>query len=62
MRIRQALRIAALGAALAGCAGAPFEYRSQLEIPEGPGLFSGEEGALVFRPRQAARSAEEIDQ
>jgi len=36
MGARQALALALLGAALAGCAAAPFEYRSQLEIPEGP--------------------------
>lgn len=57
MRIRQSLYIAALAAALAGCAAAPFEYRSSLEIPEGPGLFSGEDGAFVLRPPQAGRSA-----
>lgn len=59
MRVRQPLCIAALAAALAGCAAAPSEYRSQLEILEGPGMFSGEEGAFVFRTRPAARSAVE---
>lgn len=51
MSLRQALCLALLGAALAGCAAAPFEYHSQREIPEGPGMFSGEEGAFVFRSR-----------
>ena len=51
MSARLALCCALLGAVLAGCAAAPFEYRSQREIPEGPGMFSGEEGAFVFRSR-----------
>lgn len=29
----------------AGCAGKPFEYHSQQEIPRGSGAFSGEDGA-----------------
>jgi hypothetical protein len=45
-----------------GCGGAPFAYHSQREIPRGPGMFSGEEGAFVFRaPRAApAPSADEL--
>ena len=38
-----------LAAALAGCGAAPFEYHPQSEIPRGPGMLSGEEGALVLR-------------
>jgi hypothetical protein len=38
-----------LAAAVAGCAAAPFEYHPATEIPRGPGLFSGEGGALVLR-------------
>ena len=26
----------------------PFEYRETDEIPEGPGLFTGDEGAFTF--------------
>ena len=26
----------------------PFEYRSNLEVPKGPGLFSGDKGGLVL--------------
>ncbi len=47
----QLLRTAAgiaLAAALAGCGGQPVEYHSQNEIPEGPGMFTGEKGAAVF--------------
>ena len=49
-------------AALAGCAGAPFAYHSQREIPRGPGMLSGEEGAFVFRTpgAAAAPSADEL--
>lgn len=36
-------------AAIAGCGAAPFDYHPATEIPRGPGLFSGEGGALVLR-------------
>ena len=39
--------------ALAGCAARPFEYRSQNEIPEGPGFLTGEAGAFVLRTDEA---------
>lgn len=43
--------------ALAGCAAAePVPYHSQNEIPLGPGLFSGPEGAFVLRFDSAAPS------
>jgi hypothetical protein len=48
------LSFALAAAALAGCGAMPFDYRSQREIPAGPGMFSGEEGAFVFRARPAA--------
>ena len=39
----------ALAVALAACAGAkPFEYHPTDEIPEGPGLFTGEDGEWVI--------------
>ena len=39
-----------LALALGGCAGAtPFEYRAADEIPEGPGIFSGRDGAFTLR-------------
>lgn len=41
-------------AALTGCGAAPFAYHSQREIPAGPGMFSGEDGAFVFRAPGAA--------
>lgn len=46
---------ASLAASLAACSSAPFDYRSQSEIPGGPGLFSGKEGAFVYRPGEAAK-------
>ena len=33
---------------LAGCAGEPVPYHSGNEIPQGPGLLSGEDGAFVL--------------
>ena len=39
----------ALALALAACAGAkPFEYHPIDEIPEGPGLVTGEDGEWVI--------------
>lgn len=35
-------------AALFGCAGRPFDYHSGNEIPEGPGVFSGEDGEVTL--------------
>ena len=35
-------------AALAGCAAEPVPYHSGNEIPRGPGLLSGTEGAFVL--------------
>lgn len=57
MSARLALSLA-LGAALAGCSAAPFEYHSQREIPKGPGMFSGEEGVFTFRSGDTARSSD----
>lgn len=37
-----------LAAMLSACAGQAFEYRSHNEIPAGPGLMTGEEGAFVI--------------
>ncbi len=59
MDLRPALYVALLAATLAGCASQPLEYRSQLEIPEGPGMFSGEDGAFVFRTRAARPAIDE---
>jgi hypothetical protein len=58
MRPRHALPIALLGVALAGCSAVPVAYRSGTEIPEGPGMFSGAEGAFVFRSGARAASSE----
>jgi hypothetical protein len=59
------MRAALLAActALAGCAAEPVAYHSQNEIPPGPGLFTGPQGAFVLRtysarPRDAAEERE----
>jgi len=40
---------ALLALALAGCGATPFEYHPGTEIPRGPGLLSGDDGAFVWR-------------
>lgn len=35
-------------ALLAGCGAVPIDYHPGTEIPPGPGMFTGERGALVF--------------
>jgi hypothetical protein len=46
---RARLASVALALLLAACAGAkPFEYQPIHEIPEGPGLFTGEDGEWVI--------------
>ena len=41
-------RLALLSAALAGCSATPFQYRPVTEIPDGPGMLTGKEGAFVM--------------
>jgi hypothetical protein len=57
-RIFRTLLLAAL---LAGCGATPFEYHPASEIPQGPGMFSGEEGAFIIssdkKPATAASPA-----
>lgn len=48
MGTREALLSVLLAAALAACGGKPFEYHSGNEIPQGPGLLTGESGAVVL--------------
>ncbi len=57
---RRLLTVALAAVSLAGCAAAPFDYRSSNEIPEGPGLLSGTAGAFVYRSEAPAggRSAD----
>jgi hypothetical protein len=52
MGTREALTSVLLAAALAGCGGTPFAYHSQREIPEGPGLLTGESGGLVYSSKR----------
>lgn len=42
---------------LGACAGMPFQYRSPTEIPEGPGLLTGERGAFVLRGAEPSAPA-----
>jgi len=49
--------IALLGAALAGCNATPLEYHSPQDIPRGPGMFSGAEGGLTMRTKDAKETA-----
>lgn len=48
-RIRAVFLVAWSAGVLAACAGQPFEYQSQNEIPKGPGVFSGESGGFTIR-------------
>jgi hypothetical protein len=44
--------------ALAGCAAEPVPYHSGNEIPRGPGLLTGAEGAFVLRTYAGAKPPE----
>ncbi len=48
-------------AMLGGCGAKSFDYRSANEIPEGPGLFSGEKGAFVLYDSKQPRGHPERD-
>lgn len=55
---RYMLAIVALGA-LAACSNVqPFDYTAIDEIPPGPGLISGGDGAFVLYPRDGAGKGE----
>jgi hypothetical protein len=41
---------------LTACGGKAFQYRSQNEIPAGPGLLTGEEGAFVLHRSPSAQA------
>jgi hypothetical protein len=49
----RALLAAAAAVILGGCAAAPFEYRAQTDIPEGPGMLTGAAGAFSLRPAES---------
>ena len=53
-RARSGMRalLAACAMALGGCSVAPFEYRAQTDIPEGPGMLTGAAGAFSLRPAE----------
>jgi hypothetical protein len=53
--------------ALAACAAEPVPYHSGNEIPRGPGLLTGAEGAFVLRtdetkPRESAAPRNEAEE
>lgn len=57
--VRSLLAPAMVALLLAGCNATPTDYRSQREIPEGPGMLSGEEGRFVlFEGRRAGGGGE----
>lgn len=47
-RMKSLLFVALLPAVVAGCGARYFEYQAATEIPEGPGMFSGQDGAFVL--------------
>ena len=49
----RALLAAAGAVIIGGCAAAPFEYRAQTDIPEGPGMLTGAAGAFSLRPAES---------
>jgi len=49
----RALLAAAWVVVLGGCTAAPFEYRAQTDIPEGPGMLTGAAGAFSLRPAES---------
>ncbi len=54
--------MAVLAGCLLGCAGAePYEYRSDTELKQGPGLFSGKNGAFQIYGRPAEDEPESSD-
>ena len=44
-------------AMVVGCGGKHFDYRSGKDIPEGPGLFSGDEGGFTFSTNKKAETS-----
>lgn len=54
------VRLSLLAVFLAGCSATPVDYRPASEIPEGPGMFSGEEGAFtLYSDENKAKASEE---
>lgn len=64
-RAMKKIVISIAAVALTACGGKAFQYRSQNEIPVGPGLLTGEEGAFVLHrsaPAQTPASTVAKDQ
>ncbi|OGI70040.1 MAG: hypothetical protein A2W18_03440 [Candidatus Muproteobacteria bacterium RBG_16_60_9] len=57
MGVGKLLLFALLAVVLAACSAKPFEYRSQTEIPEGPGMFTTKEGAVVLYSDKDTKTA-----
>ena len=43
------LAAALLPVLIAGCGAVPFDYHPGTEIPRGPGMLTGEDGAVIVR-------------
>ena len=57
---RKWLLVLTAGATLAGCAAfEPMEVPQSGEIPEGPGLFSGDDGAFTIYRNAKSRDRDE---
>jgi hypothetical protein len=48
VKTRTVLAASMLSAVLYGCGGTYFEHRDSRDIPEGPGMLTGERGAFVI--------------
>ena len=44
--------------ALPGCGGKPFHYNTPSEIPEGPGVLSGEDGEFTIYDSKSGKGGE----
>jgi len=57
--IRALCSVALLPVVLAGCGATYSEYRSATEIPDGPGMLSGKDGAFVLYSTEKTQDADE---
>ena len=54
-----AIAIIAVAFALSSCGGKSYDYKPQTEIPEGPGVFSGEDGEFTVYDSKSASQEKE---
>lgn len=62
MHIRPIIPILLAGMLASGCAGQPFAYHDANQIPQGPGLVSGEDGAFRLTVNDLGRWNEDRKQ